>query len=61
MKGRVSQVTIGVAIGTAIIAAWGGYFQGGEYTKEPATLTITDAQYERLKQLFEREVVANGD
>lgn len=61
MKGRVSQVTIGTAIGLAIIAAWGGYFQGVNHTPAPAKLTITDAQYECLKQLFEREVLANGD
>ena len=61
MKTRASQVTIGTTIGLAIIAAWGGYFQGMSNTASPATLTITGAQYECLKDLFEREVVANGD
>lgn len=64
MKTGLSQLAIGVLLGTAIVATIAVDSRASHEANEPAPtarVSISSAQYDCLKGLFEREVVANGD
>lgn len=61
MKSRVSQLVIGAVASAAILAAGGGFHPAPNQPRAATQVSISSAQYECLKQLFEREVMANGN